>query len=354
MVVFETAGRLAASGHTVVTACPTHSPLMRHLQSAGLPALAVRRRHKYFSWSAISTLRRELRTGGQQSVLIHQLGDLWQVVPALIGHPEVRLVAIAHTFVGVRKRDLLHRLLYGRVDCLIALTERHRRNLVAHLPIAVERIEIQPNAVDTRRFRPEAGDLSLRRGRLGFEIGVVSRLDKNKGLLEALTAASLLRDRNVKFHMSMIGNETAGEEGMRSILESEIERLRLGQHVTLVGHVDRVEENMASLDVLLMPAPSETFGRVLIEGMACGVPVVACAGGGVPDVVEDRETGVLVPPGDVTAMADALAELAGSTELRARFRNAGLAKVRSEYESSVVLRKLIATLTTRGPRPVPN
>jgi len=80
---------------------------------------------------------------------------------------------------------------------------------------------------------------------------------------------------------------------------------------------------IASFDVLLLPSPAETFGRVLIEAMACGVPIVASGGGGVPDIIRDGETGLLVPPAEVEPLARAIVELNRDPARAARMGEAG-------------------------------
>jgi 2-deoxystreptamine N-acetyl-D-glucosaminyltransferase/2-deoxystreptamine glucosyltransferase len=85
---------------------------------------------------------------------------------------------------------------------------------------------------------------------------------------------------------------------------------------------------LASLDVLVLPSAYEEMGSVLVEAMASGLPVVASAVGGIPEVVRDGETGLLVPPGDVAALAGVLDRLAADPELRARLAAGARARAR--------------------------
>jgi glycogen synthase len=103
-----------------------------------------------------------------------------------------------------------------------------------------------------------------------------------------------------------------------------VHRLAVGSsaadRITLTGFVEHtaVPGILASLDVLVLPSAYEEMGSVLVEAMAAGVPVVASAVGGIPEVVRDGETGLLVPPGDVTTLAAVLDRLAADPDLRAR------------------------------------
>lgn len=336
MVAFETAVRLRGRGVTVLTACRPGSPLFERLNAEGLPTLEVQPRGKYLSWSAVRVFRRSLKSGDYNTVLVQQLRDLWYVVPALRGLKSIKLVGIAHTFVGIHKRDWLHRLLYRRLTRLVALTSIHKKNLLDHLPLTSDQVVILPNSVDTERFRPERGDEAFRRRFAPraetLLIGVVTRIDRAKGLMTVVDAAARLRDARVDFKVILIGEETRGEEGFGRTLTHEIGARGLTGLVELIGHRADVETAIASLDVLLMPSPAETFGRVLIEAMASGVAIVAVSGGGVADVIDDGVNGFLVRPEDGGAMAAALQRCAADPEARARMARAGLEKSRLVYD----------------------
>lgn len=340
MVALENAERMRTNGIRVTTACLPDSPLAQALNAAGLTALPVRRGHKYLAPGAILTLRRELRARPYRAVLVHQLKDLWQVVPALWGSP-ARLVGVAHTLVGVKKRDLLHRILYRRVHKLVALTSIHEANLLAHLPLAPSQLTVLPNAVDTKRFRPERRSPEFRARFPGPLIGVVSRLDASKGLVETVAMAERLR---APFSLAIVGAETAGESGMLARLTHEIKARGLENRVFLTGPIRAVEEAIAAFDVLLMPSPGETFGRVLIEAMACGVPIAASRGGGVPDIIEDGVSGLLFDPLDVDGMAAAVTRLLEDPALRARLADNGRRKALDVYDTAVIERGLYRLL----------
>ena len=95
--------------------------------------------------------------------------------------------------------------------------------------------------------------------------------------------------------------------------------LEVTPDVICVGKQDDVESLLAVADLLLLPSADEAFGLAALEGMSCGVPVIATAVGGVPEVVEDGKSGFLLPVGDVNAMAEAaLALLTANASRHAR------------------------------------
>lgn len=340
MVALESAERLQAAGLQVITACLPDTPLEKRLRERGLAVEVIPSRHP-LSWSSRRRFRELFREKNFDVVLIQRLGDLWLLNPSLSRFPGIRALAVSHTFVGVSKKDLLHRIQYRRLDALIALTGLHRDNLLKNLPIAPGKVAVIPNAVDTRRFHPERRSEALRR-ELGARdgdilIGVVSRLDRGKGLFEAIEAARLLAAKGLKFHMSFIGKDTVDDPGTGALMEKKIAELGLGDRITMAGHRTDIEAVTASLDLFLMPAPGETFGRVLIEAMAAGVPLVAASGGGVPDIVHHEQEGLLVKPFDAEGMAAALERLLTEPGLRERTAAAALKAAREIYDSRKVL-----------------
>jgi N-acetyl-alpha-D-glucosaminyl L-malate synthase BshA len=114
-----------------------------------------------------------------------------------------------------------------------------------------------------------------------------------------------------------------GDGPDRDPAEHEVDRLGLKRDVRFLGKVDNVADVLRGGDLFLLPSATESFGLAALEAMACGVPVVASAAGGIPEVVIDGETGFLAPPGDVERMTErALAVLTNSAERERLKRNA--------------------------------
>jgi L-malate glycosyltransferase len=114
-----------------------------------------------------------------------------------------------------------------------------------------------------------------------------------------------------------------GDGPDRDPAEHEVDRLGLKRDVRFLGKVDNVADVLRGGDLFLLPSATESFGLAALEAMACGVPVVASAAGGIPEVVIDGETGFLAPPGDVERMTErALAVLTNSGERERLKRNA--------------------------------
>ncbi len=135
-----------------------------------------------------------------------------------------------------------------------------------------------------------------------------------------LKALREVLDRGCDVHLSMAGSgpETAG-------LKALAVQLKLNGRVDFVGRLDQagVYRLLENSHIMVMPSRREAFGVAVLEAAACARPVIATRVGGIPEVVSDRDTGVLVPPDDVEALADAVVELARDERLRQTMGRAG-------------------------------
>ncbi|MGQ3414369.1 glycosyltransferase [Natrinema sp. LN54] len=117
-----------------------------------------------------------------------------------------------------------------------------------------------------------------------------------------------------------------GDGPLRDELRSYVRDINLEDYVQFTGYIpdhDSVFAKLKSTDVMAMPSIDEAFGVAYLEGMACGLPVIACEGEGPSDFITDRETGFLVPPHDSDKLSDVLRELHRNPELRQRVGNRG-------------------------------
>ena len=187
------------------------------------------------------------------------------------------------------------------------------------------------NSVDIAAYDPSADRLVARRA-LGLPIekplvGTIGRLERWKGQDIFLRALARVKGVIPDIHGVVVGApEPTIPDSMvfAEELEALAKSLGLSGYVQFAGFCQDIPRVMAALDVVVhCSVEPEPFGRVLIEGMAAGRPVVAVAAGGVPEVLTDGVTGVLVPPGDPEAMAGALVGLLNAPGQAARLAMAG-------------------------------
>jgi glycosyltransferase involved in cell wall biosynthesis len=165
-----------------------------------------------------------------------------------------------------------------------------------------------------------------------FVFGYVGRLVPVKNLPLLLSALELARAVNPRVRLLLVGEGESGEQ-LRALVAAR----RLGDVVELAGWCTDLPAVYERFDALLLGSLNEGTPVAVIEAMAAGLPVVATAVGGVPDVITDGEDGVLVAPGDAPAMAAAMLRLAGDERERRRLGIAARASVERRYSAERLL-----------------
>jgi glycosyltransferase involved in cell wall biosynthesis len=186
------------------------------------------------------------------------------------------------------------------------------------------------NGIDLARFAPGPPPPGLREA-LGLPpggpvVGSVGRFVAYKGYDHLLDAARLVSETMPEVRWVLVGD---GE--LRETLEAQRRRLGLEGIVRFAGWQERVADYVALFDLFVLPSLGEHFGRVLLEAMAMAKPVVATRAGGVPEIVLDGQTGLLVPPADPAALAAAIVALVQDGARAERMGAAGRRRVVSEF-----------------------
>jgi glycosyltransferase involved in cell wall biosynthesis len=204
---------------------------------------------------------------------------------------------------------------------------------------AAPRVVTLHDPIDTRRFLPGRRSERIRQ-ELGLGpdaplVSLIAHLTPWKGHELFLDIARAVLRVVGEARFVMVGGavyETEGHAGYARTLERRAEELGLLHRVRFLGARRDIPEILAALDVLVhCPTAPEPFGRVLGEAMAVGRPVVAARCGGIPEVVDDGVTGLLVEPGDTGAFASAVIRLLADPALRSRLGRAGRRRVEERF-----------------------
>jgi glycosyltransferase involved in cell wall biosynthesis len=275
---------------------------------------------------AIVTAARALRRG--RIDVVH--GYQWR--PALVG-------ALAGRLAGVPLRLASKRSLTGD-DRQAGRAWRHIARQVDTVIVNADALRVEgeqrgmrchwallQNGVDTEHFRLAPPDPDARAA-LGLDpqrpvVGTIGRLEDRKGHDQLLRAAgTMLAAGNGRRPQIVI----VGDGPLREKLQAQAESLGVADSVRFAGTVADVRPSLAAMDVFVLPSHAEGMSNALMEAMAAARPVVATAVGGNTEVVVDGKTGVLIPPADPAAIADAIAAL-----LRDPARAAGLGAAAREF-----------------------
>ncbi|MBM2821280.1 MAG: colanic acid biosynthesis glycosyltransferase WcaL [Thermoleophilia bacterium] len=224
----------------------------------------------------------------------------------------------------------------------VTCTEANLHHLKAFAPDAVVHLVYHGLNADLERLLASAPENPSRNGRL--ELLAVGRLVEKKGFDVLVEACRALRDRTVPFVATIVGEEGESSEAIRRSLAIH----DLGGHVALPGPMAQAGllEHYRRATAFCLPCRLVASGdrdgipNVLVEAMACGVPVVTTGVSGIPELVENEVNGLLVPPDDAAALTEAILRLHHDPELAARLGRAGQVTVRERFDGSELGRRL--------------
>ena len=215
------------------------------------------------------------------------------------------------------RNDLINRLTYRRAARVVALSRVIRQRVtdllpdlkVAMIPDALARLPVDPGELERLRAK-YAGK---------FLVGHTGELSNaHKGQLYLIRAARRLKEEAPDMHILLMGH---GED--EQLFRREAEGL---SNVELVGFVDNVGDYLSILDVFTYPSLHEGMGSAILDAMDFGLPVVATDVDGIPDIVDQEVTGLLVPPADPEGLGNALLRVYRDPDLRRRMGRAGKEK----------------------------
>jgi glycosyltransferase involved in cell wall biosynthesis len=271
---------------------------------------------------SVTALGRLART--TEAALIHANGSRAMFYGGLAGRATGR-PAIWH--VRIAESDgVVDQALYALATGVIATSRAVARRFRSGAP----KVRLIPNGVDLARLTPRPPSRAL-----GASLGIppsaplalcVGRFVPEKGHRHLLKAAARVERAKPGVHWILVGcGELEGE------LRAQARRLGLEAQVHFAGWRDDVADVLALCDIVVLPSESEGFGRVLVEAMAMAKAVVAAAVGGVPEIVLDGETGILVPSAAPAPLADAVRSLLDDPARAARLGAAGRARAESTF-----------------------
>ncbi len=225
-----------------------------------------------------------------------------------------------------------------RADRIIAVSNA-AKTFISHF--TKKEVIVIPNGVDKKRFHPNWNKERLREG-LGIEeehvILCVSRLSYRKGIHVLLSAMRILNEEMDEVRLIIVGE---GEMGL--FLRTQAKLLGIENRISFMGYVpsQQLPKFFGTTDIFVLPSlAAEAFGIVLLEAMASGKPVVATNLGGIPEVVENSNCGILVDPGDEYALAEAIFSLLEDEGLRNELGKNGRKAVEERYSWDIIVEKI--------------
>lgn len=222
----------------------------------------------------------------------------------------------------------IYRELESKVDKLMTVSESFRTYLSPYIEYP-ERIKVIPNGFDEKRFKPIAHENEV------TQLITVCRLVPAKGIDVLLHACAELKRRGYPFVLHIIGDGPIREE-----LEELAQKLDLYDDIIFYGYMLHPEEFMPFFDVFVLPSRAEAFGSVFAEAALCWLALVGTNVGGIAEQIEDGVNGLLVPPEDADALADALEKVVVDPTYRYNLARSGWDKAKKVYSLQRVIAQL--------------
>ncbi|HEY5021271.1 MAG TPA: glycosyltransferase family 4 protein [Gemmatimonadaceae bacterium] len=321
--VFLLAAGLRDLGYRVLVVAPAGSPLIRRAEHAGLPTYRLTLRSEW-DIRAARELRAVAREWGANIVHAHDARSHSIARFALLGRRKTRLIVTRRVAFPPKQVRLKYR--YG-VDAFIAISHAVKAVMV-RAGIPANRIDVvhsgipAPQVKRPRNWRRERGWPAST-----VVCGIVGAMTQEKGLdMISGIARRLPGDVFRRTRLVLLGGKGKGGTSVAGVEGFD------------AGFVEEIHDAIAGLDVLWHPSRSEGLGTSVIDAMAIGVPPIAFAVGGLPEVIEDGKSGILVPAGDVSAFMRAAAELITNEPLRARLGEGAKARAR-EFDSKRMIER---------------
>lgn len=342
--------RMPRDRFTVTTLCPFESPLTESLRALDADPIIVSMPPDDPCWASLQATCALVQASGVDVLHAHlpNAHMLAALAARMTGKP---IVTTIHGRQLTTNEIEVHRCTGSRIHAVCRQTYYQALGL----GVDADRICFIPNGVDTHSFQPLDERPSALRTEFGIPldaplVGLVGRLSWEKGPDLFVRVATIAHRAAPDAHFVLIGDGP-----MREDLKQRIEEERLQAHVHLAGLRHEMPRLYAELDLLCSTSRSEAMPLALMEGMACGVPIVATRVGGVPDLVVHETTGFVAGYCDCQGAADAVAELLASAEKRHRMSQASRALALRRFDlddSAAQVWALLARLAAPRTAPV--
>ena len=330
---------MVARGHEMWIAAPPESRIARAAVERGLRLVPVTFRRPWGIWD-VPILRRTIRRLGVEVVNTHSSWDAWiGGTAARLARTRIGVVRTRHVSTPIA-RSRASRFLYTRLaDRVVTTGEAVRDQMIRRNGFPAARITSVATGLDLAAFRPTREAAAVRAS-LGIPpdalvVGTVSTLRSWKGhryLVEAV--AALRADGDLRG--LLVGDGPYAEPIRRRIRD-----LRLERAIAMPGQREDVADMLMAMDVFAFPSTAnEGVPQAVLQAMALRRPVVASRIGGIPEVIHDGETGLLVPAGDAEALARGIGRVLADPSAAAERTRAAEGLVRAEYTLEVMLDKM--------------
>lgn len=340
LATLRRAAELQEHGHHVISILPNSPAILEQAKRLSLPVAAIAPRFSYLDFFAAQALRNVLNRERIEVLLVARTRDLSTAMLAAGGQRAV--VLYQQMQFGQRKKDPFHNWVYRRLDGCVGITQRQREQFIRLTKLDPAKISIIPYGIDANHFSPNIFSASNARAEFGipesaFLVGIVGGFNRGKGQREFLDGLRLAWDAepNIRENLwAIVVGERLGDVGEYTVeLRALRDSLPFRERVIFSPFLNDPRTVYAALDLFVLASHSETFGMVLQEAMAMEVACIGTDAGGVPEIIAHEERGLLIPPQNPQAIADAILRLFRNPLLRQKLAQNSRQFVLSAYDA---------------------
>jgi len=334
---------LDKSKYKITLACPQKEEWKTQLVDTGIEVVEIPLKGDLSFCADLKCIRQLMNVIKNRKIdLVHthgmKAGIVGRIAGLLFRGPAApSLLSTVHNSVYCYRMSDLRRHMIGRVqrylaqktDKFITVSHALKREIMQWEGVPDERVKVIYNGIRIEAFNKKITPYA--KIRLGLNpvfpvVGTVARLAPQKGLEYFIQAAFL-----VSQVVDQVQFLIAGSGPLRKKLEQDAYKLGLKDKIVFTGYCPDISEIYPIIDVFVMPSLSEGLSISLIEAMAARRPIAATAVGGIPELIEHRKTGILVPPGNAQALAQGIMELLKRTKWAEKLAEAAYQKARNNF-----------------------
>ena len=247
------------------------------------------------------------------------------------------------------KRDIIHTWIYSKLALWISLTQSMKNDVLAFTRMSPDKVKVVKLGIDLHQFNSSNFKKIEAQKYFGLSpdkkiVGVLGRLDRLKGQDILLRAVPEVMKQHPNVLFLVAGDETAGEHGYKKYLLDLCRSLQIERYVKFLPFTEDVPQLIAALDVFVLPSFSETFGLIVVEAMAMERPIIATNTGGVPEIITNGKTGLLIRPKDANEVARAIHRVLTDTALCSSLAHSARREAYRNYDFDQCVDSLMVSL----------
>ena len=327
---------LKKRGYRIIIVCRPDSRLLPRAREKGIETREVDIRSS-FSWRALLKLISLIRRERVNIVNTHSSKDSWLVTAAARLVTRARVIRTRHVSTPISRHPL--NFVYRMPHKIVTCGEAIKRAMINDNGFIPGKIVSVPTGVDLKRFDFTIEGSKVRK-EWGIEsgtplVGIIGIIRSEKGHTYFVDAAQQVLEVNPEVRFLIVGNEPKGDTIAR-----RIKALGREKEIIMAGLRDDIPEVLAALDIFVLSSLREGVPQGIAQALAMKKPVVATAVGGIPELIEDNRTGLLVPPSDGKSLSGAILKLLNDREKARTLGENGRRLIEEKFSLEIMLKKL--------------